>query len=864
MKLVVKNGFPNVKPGSKTKSRPLMAAIDWAAGDGAVYSADDSGAVHRWTPDGDHSGVVYNQEASITSMAWAPPSGAALAAAAARRGGGGKGGDALGLGGGAHGEVLALGSADGSLKMISGRTGRVDKNVGDAHRGALLVLRWSPDGTSLLSGGEDGQVRQWSKAGMLRSTLVTSKAPIYGAAWTLDSSSGASADSGSGGDGKKGERVGGLGVIYTNGTEIVSKSLTPGAKANSWKAHEGLVLTVDVSTGNGKIVSGGEDRRYKVWDSFGRCVWASDTQEYPITFVRWAPTGAHFAVGAYGLVRVCDAAGWSVARQSPPCGSAYGIGWSSDGTALAVAGGAGSVALGALAGRTVEWKTFTAVLVGKECRMIALRDASMDTGSGDAGLDAEDEDGAVMGDRLEFRERVVDLQMGFNHLVVTTASSVTIYSLSAGAWMSGSPVIVDLSSPAAFVSLGPTGFVVVHSSPALPISFYTFDGRVGCTIKPSSLLSSSNVRASGGGDVLPRSASYVSVAGDTAALVLPAAPSSIHVVDSSTGRTLGAPIKTGHEVAEIHLSRAGATSERKVAWIDKNRELWLSPVYPSAPVKLGSMVSSVAWHDSTDMLAAVLDDQFVVWAYPAAAAVDPDLAGAVRVSELVGDMGKNPDLVDFSGLFVSARRKDGAMIARAVSPYPALVFGHVEHGEWDAAVRLARFVSGVAGGKDRATPLWGMLAALAINAGELGTAEVAYAALNEADKVAYLASVKALPNAEQRAAELAVFRRNVEEAERILIAAGFVYRAIKINIRLFRWERALELAVKHKTHVDTVLGYRAQYLRASGRDETNTRFIKYAKGVDVSWDAIRAKIAEEKAREGRQGDHGTSAPALTA
>ena len=35
--------------------------------------------------------------------------------------------------------------------------------------------------------------------------------------------------------------------------------------------------------------------------------------------------------------------------------------------------------------------------------------------------------------------------------------------------------------------------------------------------------------------------------------------------------------------------------------------------------------------------------------------------------------------------------------------------------------------------------------------------------------------------------------------------AGFVFRAILLNIYLHQWEKALDLAVKRKTHVDTVL-----------------------------------------------------------
>lgn len=45
--------------------------------------------------------------------------------------------------------------------------------------------------------------------------------------------------------------------------------------------------------------------------------------------------------------------------------------------------------------------------------------------------------------------------------------------------------------------------------------------------------------------------------------------------------------------------------------------------------------------------------------------------------------------------------------------------------------------------------------------------------------------------------------------------------------------RALELAVKHKTHVDTVLGYRQRYLERFDKKEKNKRFLQYSEGVGV-------------------------------
>lgn len=41
-----------------------------------------------------------------------------------------------------------------------------------------------------------------------------------------------------------------------------------------------------------------------------------------------------------------------------------------------------------------------------------------------------------------------------------------------------------------------------------------------------------------------------------------------------------------------------------------------------------------------------------------------------------------------------------------------------------------------------------------------------------------------------------------------VLQAGLVYRAIKANIKLFRWDRALDLAQQYKQHVETVLWYR--------------------------------------------------------
>ena len=96
---------------------------------------------------------------------------------------------------------------------------------------------------------------------------------------------------------------------------------------------------------------------------------------------------------------------------------------------------------------------------------------------------------------------------------------------------------------------------------------------------------------------------------------------------------------------------------------------------------------------------------------------------------------------------------------------------------------------------------------------------------------------------------MAAFKREPEEAERILLGAGFVFRAIELNLRLFDWDRALEIALEHKTHIDTVLCFRAAYLRRSRRREDKKDFVAAAREVEVSEERVRMKMAQERERE---------------
>jgi len=84
----------------------------------------------------------------------------------------------------------------------------------------VIQVRWRSDGSALVTVGEDGCIKIWSKSGQPRSTLVEEKTPIYSVVWSPE--------------GNK--------ILYCCGKQIHIKPIQAGTKGVSWKAHDGLIL----------------------------------------------------------------------------------------------------------------------------------------------------------------------------------------------------------------------------------------------------------------------------------------------------------------------------------------------------------------------------------------------------------------------------------------------------------------------------------------------------------------------------------------------------------------------------------------------------------------------------------------------
>lgn len=157
-------------------------------------------------------------------------------------------------------------------------------------------------------------------------------------------------------------------------------------------------------------------------------------------------------------------------------------------------------------------------------------------------------------------------------------------------------------------------------------------------------------------------------------------------------------------------------------------------------------------------------------------------------------------------------------------------------------MKLCRFVN--------EQTLWACLAAFSLYSRDLDTAEIALASCESIEKVQFISKIKSIPSDTAKRAYLALYFQRPEEAEQILIQGRLYYRALKMNIKLYKWDRALEIATSQKKYLDILLGYRARYLESIEKEEFDPKFLKFREEASkVDWEQIKQKIAAEKASE---------------
>ena len=739
----------------------LVSSCCWTS-DNTLYSMSDDKTILTWNNNGDFLSKFLDLENYCTSCEWSNIS---------KMGG----------------ELLAIGGADGSLTLVS-KSGKIEKRVENAHSTAIICIKWNSDGQAIATSGEDGLVKIWSKQGVLRSKLAENPTPVYSLAWSPDENY----------------------MLYTCGHNLAIKPIfKSGNKTLSWKAHEEIVLCVDWNFSNKLIISGGEDKKYKLWDQFGRNLFVSLPYNYVTTSIAWAPSGEYFAVGSFDMLRLCNKTGWTYSFNKVDSGSLFKLAWSGDGTTVAGAGGNGSVVFGTIIDRNVTWKNIEVRL--DENNKLIITDFETD------GFQ-----------EIDFKERLIDMTLGYDYLIVVTSNQCYIYNID----NLNSPYKFDIKEKVKMILMCPKYFALVNDNTGLNV--YNYEGKQ-INLPPITGIRFSLI-----------SKKMIDISNDLIAILPPNNLKTIYLYDISSGKKLNNEIVHSMDISEIQLNQTEQGRDRKICFTDSNKDLYISNAFIPKIVKLSNMCDSFSWNESNDMLCSISDEKFYVWVYPNAVYLEKEILDGSRYEKDASDVGNNCQILNFTGSFCNILKSDGSLCSKTITPYAGLLLNLLNYQDGiERGLKLCRYV------KDKV--LWTAFSAICINYREIQIAETAVAAIDEVDKVNFIEKIIKLKegncNDNLISAYVLLLSNKIDEAEKILLQGKLIYRAIKININLYRWDRALKLAVDHGTHVDTVLAYREKYLKNAGLNEVNSRFLELSKDVTIDWDKIKQKIAEDKKLE---------------
>ena len=226
-----------------------------------------------------------------------------------------------------------------------------------------------------------------------------------------------------------------------------------------WKAHDGIILALSWSAASELIVTGGEDCKYRVWDQFGRAVYSSGTHGYPVTSVGWSPDGELFAVGSFNILRLCDKVGWSHSLEKLSTGSLYSICWSPDGTQVVSGSGSGALIHANVIEKRFWWKNLEITQTSKNT--IEVKNVLSEVGR----------------EKLETKNRITKIQLGFGYLVASTVRECYIFS--SKNW--NTPIIFDLKEcSVSLIILSEKYFLMIDGG---VISIHNFEGRMQSTVK---------------------------------------------------------------------------------------------------------------------------------------------------------------------------------------------------------------------------------------------------------------------------------------------------------------------------------------------------------------------------------------------
>lgn len=659
---------------------------------------------------------------------------------------------------------------------------RVEKTV-QAHNGGITCLAVNPDGTSIATAGEDGYVKIWSRNGSPRSSLASCGTTVTTLHWDCT----------------------GKYLMFTHGSNVTVRSVTFKQEQTQFRAHRRLIMASDWDSQSNLILTGGEDRVARLFEADGRSIAESQPFDFAVSSVSFLKNSKLCLIGTANRLYLTD---YSLHILNTVAFSAGSFILASPSMPRVFVGGNGILALVAITGKKIVYRDCEAV--AENPRKLTIYDLK---------------NGIT--DNLQFTDCIVDFYMNFNNLIVTTPTKVQIYKC--GQWTT--PVIVDTKETVHIISQSQTMFAMITSTGAQIIGY---DGR------PISRVADSRIKW----NLLSKDT--VAVSPTILVAIIPDGRRHVFAFSTSTGQMITSePLQHSSEIRCIRTNQATSQSRARFGFVNSNGDLTVCRFVASNPRasptieanKLANFVDEFQWHSTHDLILARNEEKLTIWCCPSATFFTQELMPMLKIElRLLFDAA---GINAFEGCHAFVIAKDEAMCVVPISPFLIMVHEAIEvHRNWKVVLQICRAMN--------EQYLWAVCATCAIQASEIDAAQEAYAALSLVDRVMFLGKVKKLKSPASRNAMIAVLQGRVDEAEEILRQGGSIFRAIKMNISLGRWDKALAVAKSSSKFVEVVAAYRTKFLKEMNIDEFDKDFLKIG---PVEMDKVKSIIQQEKQAE---------------
>ena len=161
------------------------------------------------------------------------------------------------------------------------------------NQGIVRSVAFSPDGSRIATGGEDGSTKLWDRDGKPITSINSNLGRVYSVAFSPDGSR-----------------------IATGGSDGSTQLWDKDGKAiTTINSNQGSVYSVAFSPDGSRIATGGRDGSTKLWDRDGKPITSINSNQRSVLSVAFSPDGSRIATGGYdGSTKLWDKDGNQVGQ----------------------------------------------------------------------------------------------------------------------------------------------------------------------------------------------------------------------------------------------------------------------------------------------------------------------------------------------------------------------------------------------------------------------------------------------------------------------------------------------------------------------------------------------------------------------